>query len=56
MLTHEYQPDNLSQSESLDNQTTHYRKFIESNPDYDYVGVFADHGRAGTKDNDWKIK
>ena len=43
--------DSLSQSESLENQTTYYRNFIENNPDYEYIAVFADPGRTGTKDN-----
>ena len=40
-----------SQEESLENQTTYYRNKIEANPDYEFVGVFADSGYTGTKDN-----
>jgi len=39
-----------AQGESLENQTTHYRNLIEANPEYEYVGVFADYGTTGTKD------
>lgn len=40
-----------SQEESLENQTTYYRNKIEANPDYEFVGIFADSGYTGTKDN-----
>ena len=40
-----------AQGESLDNQTTYYRTLIEANPEYEYVGIFADQGRTGTKDD-----
>ena len=39
-----------AQGESLENQTTYYQSLIESNPEYEYVGVFADYGITGTKD------
>jgi len=39
-----------AQGESLENQTTYYRNFIEANPEYEYVGIFADQGITGTKD------
>ena len=39
-----------SQGESLENQTSYYQNLIESNPEYEYVGVFADKGITGTKD------
>ena len=42
--------DSASQGESLENQTTYYRNLIESNPDYEYMGVFSDPGCTGTKD------
>lgn len=40
-----------SQEESLENQTTYYRNKIEANPDYEFVGIFADSGYTGTKDS-----
>ena len=40
-----------AQGESLENQTTYYRNLIEANPDYEYVGIFADQGITGTKGN-----
>ena len=39
-----------AQGESLENQTTHYQNLIEANPDHEYVGIFADQGSTGTKD------
>ena len=39
-----------AQGESLENQTTYYQTLIEANPEYEYVGVFADQGITGTKD------
>jgi len=39
-----------AQGESLENQTTYYRELIESNPEYEFVGIFADHALTGTKD------
>ncbi|CQR75049.1 Transposon Tn3 resolvase [Sporomusa ovata DSM 2662] len=38
-----------AQGESLENQTIYYQSLIESNPEYEYVGVFADQGITGTK-------
>lgn len=38
-----------AQGESLENQTTHYRNLIEANPEYEYIGIFADQGITGTK-------
>ncbi len=39
-----------AQGESLENQTTYYQNLIAANPEYEYVGVFADYGITGTKD------
>lgn len=39
------------QADSLENQTTYYRDKITSNPTFDFVGIFADQGYTGTKDN-----
>ena len=39
-----------AQGESLENQTTYYRNLIEANPEYEYIGIFADQGITGTKD------
>src|SRR5664279_1871518 len=41
----------VAQGESLENQTQYYRTLIESHPDYEYIGVFADCGVTGTKDD-----
>jgi DNA invertase Pin-like site-specific DNA recombinase len=42
--------DSNAQGESLENQVTHYTNLITANPEYEYVGVFADQGITGTKD------
>ena len=39
-----------AQGESLENQATHYQNLIKANPDHEYVGIFADQGSTGTKD------
>jgi len=43
--------DHDKQGESLENQIQYYEKFISNNPDYEYVGIFADRGVTGTKNN-----
>lgn len=35
---------------SLENQTTYYKNLIEFNPEYEFVGVFADYAITGTKE------
>jgi len=39
-----------AQGDSLENQTTYYKQLIENNPKYIFVGIFADYGLTGTKD------
>jgi site-specific DNA recombinase len=36
------------QGESLENQIAYYEHLIQSNPEYEFVGVFADYGISGT--------
>lgn len=43
--------DHVKQGESLENQVTYYENLISSNPEYEYVGVFADRGITGTTDS-----
>lgn len=43
--------NSLDQADSLENQTSYYHDKITANPDYEFVGVFADRGYTGTKDN-----
>ena len=43
--------DSEAQGESLENQTQYYQGLIEANLDYEYIGVFADQGITGTKDD-----
>ena len=43
--------DSYKQGESLENQITYYDNLISSNPEYEYIGVFADQGITGTTDN-----
>jgi len=40
-----------AQGDSLENQTTYYKQLIENNPEYVFVGIFADFGLTGTKDD-----
>ena len=42
--------DSEAQGESMENQTQYYQSLIEANPEYEYIGVFADQGITGTKD------
>ncbi len=42
--------DSEAQGESLENQATYYQNLIEDNPKHEYVGIFADQGITGTKD------
>jgi DNA invertase Pin-like site-specific DNA recombinase len=41
---------------SLSAQVSHYSEFIQKNPEWEYVGVYADLGETGTSDNraEWK--
>ena len=43
--------DNDKQGESLENQIQYYENIILNNPDYEFVGVFADRGITGTTEN-----
>ena len=36
---------------SLSAQVSHYSSFIQSNDDWEYVGVYSDEAFTGTKDN-----
>jgi len=38
-----------AQGDSLENQTTYYKQLIENNPEYVFVGIFADFDSIGTK-------
>ena len=39
-----------AQGESLENQTIYYKQLIESNPEYEFAGIFADRALTGTKE------
>ncbi len=39
--------DSRSQEESLDNQMATYERIIKANPEYEFVGIFADQGISG---------
>ncbi len=41
----------LSQGESFENQVSYYERILSSNPEYEFIGVFADRGLTGTKAN-----
>lgn len=43
--------DHEKQCESLENQVRYYQSVIETNPEFEFVGVFADRGISGTTDN-----
>lgn len=43
--------DSLEQEESLDNQTAYFRDYIQSNPAWEFVGIYADQGISGFKEN-----
>jgi len=38
-----------AQGDSIENQTTYYKQLIENNPEYVFVGIFADFDSTGTK-------
>lgn len=40
-----------SQGESFENQVSYYERILSSNPEYEFIGVFADKGITGTKAN-----
>ena len=40
--------DTAGQQESYDTQVRYYETLIPSNPDWEYIGVYADEGRSGT--------
>lgn len=40
-----------SQGESFENQVSYYERVLSANPEYEFVGVFADRGLTGTKAN-----
>lgn len=42
--------DAEEQENSLENQISHYRDLIQSNPDYEYAGVYSDFAISGYKD------
>ena len=40
--------DQEEQQSSYENQVSYYRKYIQSNPQYEYVDIYADEGITGT--------
>jgi len=40
--------EHLEQKESYENQLRHYTRFIQNNPDWDFVDIYADEGISGT--------
>ena len=36
------------QEDSLENQTTHYSRYIRTNPDWKMAAIYSDHGKSGT--------
>lgn len=43
--------DSLEQEDSLDNQTTYFTDYIRSNPAWEFIGIYADRGISGFKEN-----
>lgn len=43
--------DTRKQGESLENQISYYERSIKANPEYEFVGVFADQGISGYSGN-----
>lgn len=43
--------DSLEQEDSLDNQTAYFRDYIQSNPEWEFVGIYSDQGISGFKEN-----
>ena len=43
--------DSLEQEDSLDNQTAYFKDYIQSNPAWEFVGIYADQGISGFKEN-----
>lgn len=41
--------DNEDQKTSYDSQRIHYKNYIEENPNYEFVGMYADEGITGTQ-------
>ena len=39
------------QENSLENQVSHYTEMIQSNPAYEFAGVYADFGISGFKES-----
>ena len=40
-----------SQGESFENQVSYYERVLSENPEYEFIGIFADRGLTGTKAN-----
>ena len=43
--------DSLEQEDSLDNQTAYFQDYIRSNLAWEFVGIYADQGISGFKEN-----
>lgn len=43
--------DSRKQGESLENQISSYERSLKANPEYEFIGVFADHGISGFSRN-----
>ena len=43
--------DSMEQEDSLENQKTYYNSYISKNPQWKMVGIYADRGISGFKEN-----
>ena len=46
----------FEQENSLENQVSHYTEMIQSNPAYEFAGVYADFGISGFKESQMCIR
>ena len=43
--------DSMEQEDSLDNQAAYFRDFIQSNPEWEFAGIYSDQGISGFKES-----
>lgn len=43
--------DSVEQEDSLENQSIYFRQFIQSNPEWEFAGVYSDQGITGFKES-----
>ena len=43
--------DSLKQADSFENQVSTYERTLKANPEYEFVGIYADQGISGRSEN-----